>query len=147
MCTAATYKTRDFYFGRTLDYEFSYGDQITPCFHCPKAMREHAGLFLDAEHPPQQAPQTPGRLPDHDLHAHYLPSFKHMIPQAISRNATRNISAPTGKMAAIRIPSPRPRAHTPMTAPQFPRLMALSLLCLSICRKAPSCAGRKSTVQ
>ena len=29
MCTAATYKTRDFYFGRTLDYEFSYGDEIT----------------------------------------------------------------------------------------------------------------------
>ena len=29
MCTAATYKTRDFYMGRTLDYEFSYGDQIT----------------------------------------------------------------------------------------------------------------------
>ena len=22
MCTAATYKTKDFYFGRTLDYEF-----------------------------------------------------------------------------------------------------------------------------
>ena len=28
MCTAATYQTKDFYFGRTLDYEFSYGDQI-----------------------------------------------------------------------------------------------------------------------
>ena len=28
MCTAATYKTKDFYFGRTLDYEFSYGEQI-----------------------------------------------------------------------------------------------------------------------
>lgn len=28
MCTAATYKTKDFYFGRTLDYEFSYGDNI-----------------------------------------------------------------------------------------------------------------------
>lgn len=28
MCTAATYKTNDFYFGRTLDYEFSYGDEI-----------------------------------------------------------------------------------------------------------------------
>ena len=28
MCTAATYKTKDFYFGRTLDYEISYGDQI-----------------------------------------------------------------------------------------------------------------------
>lgn len=29
MCTAATYKTKDFYFGRTLDYEFSYGDSVT----------------------------------------------------------------------------------------------------------------------
>ena len=29
MCTAATYMTRDFYFGRTLDYEFSYGDEVT----------------------------------------------------------------------------------------------------------------------
>lgn len=29
MCTAATYKTKDFYFGRTLDYEFSYGDDVT----------------------------------------------------------------------------------------------------------------------
>lgn len=28
MCTAATYKTRDFYFGRTLDYEISYGDKV-----------------------------------------------------------------------------------------------------------------------
>lgn len=29
MCTAATYKTKDFYMGRTLDYEFSYGDRVT----------------------------------------------------------------------------------------------------------------------
>ena len=28
MCTAATYQTADFYFGRTLDYEFSYGDEV-----------------------------------------------------------------------------------------------------------------------
>lgn len=28
MCTAATYKTNDFYFGRTLDYESSYGEEI-----------------------------------------------------------------------------------------------------------------------
>ncbi len=28
MCTAATYQTKDFYMGRTLDYEFSYGEQI-----------------------------------------------------------------------------------------------------------------------
>lgn len=29
MCTAATYQTQDFYIGRTLDYEFSYGEQVT----------------------------------------------------------------------------------------------------------------------
>lgn len=29
MCTAATYKTRDHYFGRTLDYEISYNEVVT----------------------------------------------------------------------------------------------------------------------
>lgn len=29
MCTAAIYQTKDFYFGRTLDYEYSYGEEIT----------------------------------------------------------------------------------------------------------------------
>lgn len=29
MCTAATYKTNDAYFGRTLNYEFSYGDKVS----------------------------------------------------------------------------------------------------------------------
>ncbi len=29
MCTAATYKTKDFYFGRTLDYEYSYREEVT----------------------------------------------------------------------------------------------------------------------
>ena len=28
MCTAATYQSACFYFGRTLDYEVSYGNQI-----------------------------------------------------------------------------------------------------------------------
>lgn len=28
MCTAATYRTKDFYFGRTLDNDFSYGEEI-----------------------------------------------------------------------------------------------------------------------
>lgn len=28
MCTAATYLTKDFYFGRTLDYDFSYGEEL-----------------------------------------------------------------------------------------------------------------------
>lgn len=29
MCTAASYKTLNTYFGRTLDYEMSYGEKIT----------------------------------------------------------------------------------------------------------------------
>lgn len=29
MCTAITYKTKDFYFGRTLDLEYSYSEEVT----------------------------------------------------------------------------------------------------------------------
>jgi len=29
MCTAATYKTKDFYFGRTLDHDRSYAEEVT----------------------------------------------------------------------------------------------------------------------
>lgn len=29
MCTAVTYQTRDFYFGRTLDHDISYGEEVT----------------------------------------------------------------------------------------------------------------------
>ena len=29
MCTAITFQTKDFYFGRTLDYEFSYSEEVT----------------------------------------------------------------------------------------------------------------------
>ena len=29
MCTAAVYKTKDFYFGRNLDYDFPYGEEVT----------------------------------------------------------------------------------------------------------------------
>ena len=52
MCTAATYQTKDFYFGRTLDYEFSYGDEvvITPrkyAFHFRHmdSMKEHYAII------------------------------------------------------------------------------------------------------
>ncbi|MCM1256559.1 MAG: choloylglycine hydrolase [Roseburia sp.] len=52
MCTAATYVTKDFYFGRTLDYEFSYGEgiAITPrnyCFHFCRMgeMRHHYAMI------------------------------------------------------------------------------------------------------
>lgn len=43
MCTAATYKTKDFYFGRTLDYEFSYGDEVTVTPRCYPFSFRHAG--------------------------------------------------------------------------------------------------------
>ncbi len=48
MCTAAGYKTRDFYFGRTLDYEFSYGEQvvITPR-HFPFKLRCHTEVLAN----------------------------------------------------------------------------------------------------
>ena len=67
----------------------------------------------------QQAAQQPRGLPDYDLHRCYLLSFKHITPQAMSRNATRNIKQPTGNTAAMSIPSPRPSAHTPKKPPQF----------------------------
>lgn len=52
MCTAATYKTKDFYFGRTLDYEFSYGEEITITprnypfsFRCMGIMENHYAII------------------------------------------------------------------------------------------------------
>lgn len=52
MCTAVTYKTKDFYFGRTLDYDFSYGDEIviTPRkypfhFRCAGEMQTHYAMI------------------------------------------------------------------------------------------------------
>ena len=48
MCTAVTYQTRDFYFGRTLDYEFSYGDEVTITPRGYAFAFRHAGRL---EHP------------------------------------------------------------------------------------------------
>ncbi len=52
MCTAATYQTRDFYFGRTLDYDFSYGEEvvITPrsfplVFRFQKTLESHYAMI------------------------------------------------------------------------------------------------------
>ena len=52
MCTAATYKTKDFYMGRNLDYERSYGDSIivTPRnypirFKCRESLSSHYALI------------------------------------------------------------------------------------------------------
>ena len=52
MCTSATYKTEDFYFGRTLDYDRSYGEQITITprnfpliFRFRSALEEHYAII------------------------------------------------------------------------------------------------------
>lgn len=52
MCTAATYLTKDFYFGRTLDYELSYGEQVTVtprsypfAFRFQKTLHRHHALI------------------------------------------------------------------------------------------------------
>lgn len=52
MCTAVTYKTRDFYFGRTLDHDFSYGEEVTITprkypfyFRFAEKMEEHYALI------------------------------------------------------------------------------------------------------
>ena len=52
MCTAVTYKTKDFYFGRTLDYEFSYREEVTVtprnypfCFRNLDALESHYAII------------------------------------------------------------------------------------------------------
>ena len=54
MCTAATYQTKDFYFGRSLDYEFSYGEELVitprnftlPFRHLPPLEKHYAILGM-----------------------------------------------------------------------------------------------------
>lgn len=52
MCTAATYLTKDFYFGRTLDYDFSYDEEVTIAprrfpfpFRHLKTVKEHYAII------------------------------------------------------------------------------------------------------
>ncbi|MGN0601764.1 MAG: choloylglycine hydrolase [Oscillospiraceae bacterium] len=62
MCTAATYKTKDHYFGRTLDYEYSYDERVVIAprnypfnFRKAKAMNSHyafIGMAYIAENYP-----------------------------------------------------------------------------------------------
>lgn len=76
---------------------------------------------LDLEQSAQNAPQGFGRFPDDDVHTRYTPFYRlqQARPQAISTQATKNISIPTGKIAAIRIPAPSATAKMPMYQ-QFP---------------------------
>ena len=48
MCTAAVYTTKNGYFGRTLDYEFSYGEEVAAMPRCYALHFRHAGEL--AEH-------------------------------------------------------------------------------------------------
>lgn len=52
MCTAVTYKTKDFYFGRTLDYEYSYAEEVTITprkfplpFRCGNVLQNHYAII------------------------------------------------------------------------------------------------------
>ena len=45
MCTAITYKTKDFYFGRTLDYEYTYGEEIIIIPRRFRLMFRHIGAL------------------------------------------------------------------------------------------------------
>ena len=52
MCTAITYKTKDHYFGRTLDLEYTYEEQVTVTprnyefrFRMKKTMKSHYAII------------------------------------------------------------------------------------------------------
>ena len=52
MCTAITYKTENFYFGRTLDNEFSYLEEVTVIprnynfnFRSGEALKNHYAII------------------------------------------------------------------------------------------------------
>lgn len=53
MCTAATYMTDDFYFGRNLDYEFTYGESVTVVprsFKFGGAVEDHGFALIGTAH-------------------------------------------------------------------------------------------------
>ena len=79
MCTAITYQTRQLYFGRTLDYECSYGEQVTITPRNYPFDFRHAG----------------------PLHAHYA-----IIGMAMPMMANRTIEVPTVLPALSGLPSP-----------------------------------------
>lgn len=63
MCTAITYQTHDFYFGRNLDYEFSYGESVavTPrrypfSFHKRQKMQPLHAAFIGMAHVENEFP-------------------------------------------------------------------------------------------
>lgn len=77
-----------------------------------------SGSVFDLEQFTQDAPEGLGGFPDNNVHTK-APFYRlqQARPHAISKNATSSISAPTGKMAAIKIPAPSATAQTPSIQP------------------------------
>ncbi len=70
--------------------------------------------FPNSKQYPQNTFEKFRRLHNNNLHTILLSYLRiHAQPQPMSRNATRNRSAPTGKIADMRIPHPNARAHSP----------------------------------
>ena len=63
MCTALTYQTAQFYFGRTLDYDCSYGETVTVTPRRFPLIWRHGGR-LDEHHAmrPHRFRMLPRRL-------------------------------------------------------------------------------------
>ncbi|MDD3346268.1 hypothetical protein [Oscillibacter sp.] len=70
---------------------------------------------FDVEQPAQYAAQRFRGLPYNDIHTKtpFFYRLQQAQPHAISKNATRNSKAPTGKIAAIKIPEPSATAQNP----------------------------------
>ena len=81
-------------------------------------MSQRSRLCAHAKDGAQHTPQQPGRFPDYDTHFPYLLSRNKAMPQAISKRETSTVKKPTGKIQAIRIPTPSATAITAMQ--QFP---------------------------
>ena len=100
MCTAATYCSGDFYFGRNLDYEFSYGEHVTI---------------------------TPRNYPDPPARRRARPALCHDRHGAYRRTTTRSIMTRSTKRASCiaglnfvgNAQSTRPSRQGVASVPQF----------------------------
>lgn len=80
-------------------------------------------LFPDSKQHPKDTLQKARRLYNNNFHNTLLSYLrKQAQPQPMSRNATRNKIAPTGKIAVIRIPHPSAKAEIPRTRHQSQRI-------------------------
>ena len=93
------------------------------------SMNRRTVLFPHAKYFSQNSSQSFWRFPDHNIHKR-TPFYRRQQaqPQAINKNATRNKSAPTGKIMEINIPAPKDTAKIPRIKLCPHRNMQLHLL-------------------